>query len=129
MTTQTYKQNVKYGADGRKEVYEERTTHQDPVKPVVIRTSRYSGIGILYVLLDIVEGLLAIRLILRLLVANPGNSFVALMYNITAPLIAPFRSAFASTVSQGAVIEWSTVLAMIVYALIVFAIVELVDSI
>jgi YggT family protein len=126
MATQIYRQRVDADGSGQRQIYEERVT-DDRAATRGRSAGRYTGMGILYLLLDIVEVLLALRLVLRLLAANPGSPFVNFIYSLTNPLIAPFRGAFASTVTQGTVIEWSTILAMIIYGLIVYAIVRLVD--
>lgn len=75
--------------------------------------------------LGIVNALLAIRFILRALAANPAAGFTNFIYNITHPLVAPFLGVIRSTTSGGAVIEWSTILAMIIYWLLAWAIASL----
>lgn len=127
MATEIYKQNVKLGPEGQRQVYEERITRDDAATVARPAVRRNSGVSLVYLLLDIVEVLLAARLVFRLLAANPGNGFVAFLYQITDPLLIPFRGAFASTVNQGTVIEWSTILAMVVYAVIAYVIAKLID--
>ncbi len=127
MATHIYRQRVVTAPEGRRQIYEERVSEDTGVAQQAA-VSRYSGIGILYAILDLVEILLAARLILRLLAANPGNAFVSFMYQISSPFVAPFRSALAPTVTQGTVIEWATILAMIVYAIVVYAIVRLLTA-
>ena len=43
----------------------------------------------------IIEGFLALRMLLELFGANPGSPFVAWVYGISASLIGPFAGAFA----------------------------------
>lgn len=81
--------------------------------------------AIVYYILNILEALLLIRFALMLLGANPGAGFTSMIYAITNPLVAPFRGIFPAQASSGAVLEWSTIIAMIVYALIAYAIVQL----
>lgn len=86
------------------------------------RDTRFS---IIYYLLNIIEALLLLRFLMKLLGANPGAGFVNGVYNITQPLVAPFAGIFPNTTSAGTFVEWSTIIAMIVYALIAYAIVQL----
>jgi uncharacterized protein YggT (Ycf19 family) len=71
----------------------------------------------LYVAGSIVETLIAIRVLLRLLVANPGASFTGLIYGLTAPLVLPFQGVFTDLRLNGGVLELSSLLAILVYAL------------
>ncbi len=77
-------------------------------------------------LLDVLEVLLAFRFFLRLLGANPASPFVQFIYRVTEPFVFPFRGIFPPIASQGSVLEWAVVLAMIVYALIAWGIVRLI---
>jgi hypothetical protein len=71
----------------------------------------------------ILNALLAIRFVLALLGANPGNAFVSLIYSITYPLVAPFFSVFGYNFTLGqARFEGYTLLAMIIYTLIAYAV-------
>jgi hypothetical protein len=58
-------------------------------------------------------GLLLARLVLRLFAARPDNAFVAALYNITGPLVAPLAALDAGQPRFGAVLELST-LALVV---------------
>ncbi len=69
-------------------------------------------------LLGIVEILLALRLIFRVLGASAGNGFVSGIYALTAPLIAPFAGIFPNDSLAGATLEWATIIAMMLYAII-----------
>ncbi|MHB8647993.1 MAG: YggT family protein [Thermomicrobiales bacterium] len=64
-------------------------------------------------------GLVA-RFILKATGANTGSSFVSFIYNSTAAFVAPFRGIFSDSVSGGNVLEVSTIVAIIVWALIAF---------
>ncbi len=94
-------------------------TPSPAVKPL------YRGAQIVWYLLGILETLLAFRLILKLLAANPTAGFSSFLYALTQPLVSPFMSVFGITVVEGAVFEWSTLLAMLVYYLIGWAIIRL----
>lgn len=85
---------------------------------------------IVYYLLGIVETILAMRVILKLLGANPGSSFVVFIYNLSHPFIAPFTGIFSRVVTRGietqAVLEPAALIAMLVYALLAWGIIRLV---
>lgn len=78
-----------------------------------------------YLVFAIVEGLLAIRFVLRLMGASPFNDLVAWVYNTTSLLVLPFQSAFPSQVSDGAVFEVSTLLAMVGYLILFYLVVAI----
>lgn len=77
------------------------------------------------------EVVLAFRFVLKLLGANPNSGFVDFIYRISGVLTAPFDSIFGvtKTVSGTAhsVFEPSIIVAAIVYALIGWGVVKLLD--
>jgi len=85
----------------------------------------YRGTQIVWYLLGLLEALLAFRLALKLLGANPLSGFVSFVYSITQIFVAPFLAAFNKTQISGIVFEWTTLLAMLVYWFIAWAIVRL----
>jgi uncharacterized protein YggT (Ycf19 family) len=64
----------------------------------------------------IVELLLTFRLIFEFLVVNAGTPFVAALYNVTAPLVAPFAKILPNWEFSGFVVDFATVAAIIVFA-------------
>lgn len=87
--------------------------------------SLYRGTQIVWYLLEIVEVLLGFRFILRLLGANSGAGFTDFIYGVTTPFIAPFVAVFRASRAQGSVLEWTTLLAMLVYWIIAWGIIKL----
>jgi hypothetical protein len=85
---------------------------------------------VVYYILGILEVLLAFRLVFKLLGANPESGFVSFIYSISQVFLVPFTAIFRSAVTQGietkAVLEPSTIIGMIVYALIAWGIVKLI---
>jgi len=66
--------------------------------------------------------------VLSLLGANRGSGFGQLIYGVTAPLVAPFFGLFGYNMQYGVVrFEIETVVAMVVYGLIGYAIARLVS--
>jgi uncharacterized protein YggT (Ycf19 family) len=69
----------------------------------------------------ILQVALILRIILLLLVANPGNDVVALILNITDPFVEPFRGMFSLdrvTADQGSVLDVAAIVALIGWTLV-----------
>lgn len=69
-------------------------------------------------LFSILYGLLAIRLVLALLAANPSNGFVRLINGVTEPFYALFRGILASPSAEGHTLVVPILVAMAAYALL-----------
>jgi uncharacterized protein YggT (Ycf19 family) len=119
----------------------ERTAPIQPVAPVQLAQplpsaqpiQRSPGVSvaeraaqITYLVLGVVEALIITRVILKLLAANPGSGFVRVIYNVSAPLVAPFQGIFPTPVTQNSVLELSALVAIAVYAVIAWALVRLI---
>ncbi|MBA3723582.1 MAG: YggT family protein [Candidatus Levybacteria bacterium] len=90
-------------------------------KKAIFRTHQ-----IIWYILGIVEFLLAFRMTLKALGANPSSGFTNLIYALSDPLALPFSGIFGVTATnQGNFFEWSTIIAVIVYALIAYAVIQL----
>jgi len=82
---------------------------------------------VIYLVFGIIDGLLLIRLVLKLLAANPLAGFSKFIYGLTDVFMAPFRNLLPNVGGgSGSVLEMSTVVALIVYALIGWGLVRLV---
>jgi uncharacterized membrane protein len=81
---------------------------------------------IIGVILGILEILLGLRFLLKLIAANPNSGFTVFIYGITKPLVAPFTALVGTPTSGGNVLEWTTLIAMAVYALLFWVIVRVV---
>jgi hypothetical protein len=86
----------------------------------------YRGTQIVWYILNIVEVLLAFRFVLRLLGANPAAGFTQFVYSLSYIFYQPFIAVFSPTYAAGAVFEWTTLLAMLVYWLVAWGIVRLI---
>jgi YggT family protein len=80
----------------------------------------------LWLLFGIVEGLLAIRFVLRLLGANEAAGFAQFIYAASGPFVAPFNNLFGNPGSAGSVLELNTIVAMLVYMLVAWLVVKVV---
>ncbi len=82
--------------------------------------------NIMYFFVGALEVLLALRFVLRLLDAQVNNGFVNFIYNLSAPFVAPFSGIFNDqTLGKGSLVEFSTLIAMFVYVLLTFGLVQL----
>ena len=109
-------------------VHEESHVVRDPgVGPVTEASEVVSGINparrameVIYLVFGIIDGLLLIRLVLKLLGANPQAGFTSFIYGLTDVFMAPFRNLLPAvgSNSSGAVLETSVLIAILVYALI-----------
>jgi uncharacterized protein YggT (Ycf19 family) len=69
------------------------------------------------IVVGIIELLLTFRLIFKFLVVNTGTPFVAWLYGVTAPLVAPFSKILPNWKFSGFVVDFATVAALIVFAI------------
>jgi hypothetical protein len=72
------------------------------------------------------EALIGIRVILLLIGANPGNWFTAFVYQLTELFLWPFRTIVGNPAIQNHVLEITSIIAMLVYPLLGWAIVRLI---
>lgn len=86
--------------------------------------------GFINVLIGFIEGLIGLRVVLKLLGANASADFVNWVYRTSEPLLNPFSGAFpAPVLTGGFVIEFSALFAMLVYALAGYLLLELLEAI
>lgn len=94
-------------------------------------TSTQTTGRVVYYIFGILEVLLAFRLIFKLAGASQGSAFVNFVYRITRIFILPFEGIFRRGVAQGvettSILEPSTIVALIVYILLAWGIVKLVQ--
>lgn len=90
------------------------------------RVAAYRVTQLVYWVFGLVEGLIAIRVILKALGANQAAGFSQFIYSITAALVAPFINLFSNPSYGNSVLELSSIVALIVYALIAWLLGKLV---
>lgn len=82
--------------------------------------------GVIYFLLGVLEVILGLRFIFRLLGANEGSSFTRALYDFSHIFVGPFNGIFNDqTIGSTSVFELSTLVAMLIYALIAWGLVSL----
>ena len=75
-----------------------------------------------WLVLGILEALLALRFGLKLIGANPASPFAVALYGFTGLFLFPFAGLTGSPAAGGMVLEFSTLVAMLVYGLFAWAI-------
>ena len=90
------------------------------------RETLYKVSQFIWLLFGGLEALIGIRVLLLLIGANPGNWFTAFVYRLSDVFLWPFRNIVANPAFQNYVFEITSLIAMIVYALIAWAIVRLI---
>lgn len=82
---------------------------------------------VVWFIAGVILSLLALRFLFALLGANAANGFANFIYTVTTPLVAPFFGLFQYDFTAGvARFETFTLVAMVIYALIAYAISKLV---
>ena len=84
---------------------------------------------IVWYILGLIEVLLAFRIILKALGANPNAGFTSLIYSLTNPLTSPFSGILGASSAGTFLIEWSTILAAFVYVCVAWGLVYLLNLI
>jgi hypothetical protein len=90
------------------------------------REALYKVSQFIWLLFGGLEALIGIRVLLLLIGANPGNWFTAFVYQLSGVFLWPFQNIVANPTFQNYVLEITSLIAMIVYPLIGWAIVRLI---
>lgn len=85
----------------------------------------YRSTQFVWYILYVIETLLIFRFALKLFGANAAAPFTSFIYNLSGVFLAPFRFVFGTENIAGSVVEWSTLLAVFVYWLLAWGVVEL----
>ncbi len=104
-------------------VHEERITRDVNLE---YREALYRVSQFIWLLFGGLEGLLGIRVLFMLIGANRGSWFTALVYALSNVFLWPFRSIVVNPAFQNHVFEITTLIAMIIYPLIGWAVVRLI---
>lgn len=90
------------------------------------RETVYKVSQIIWLLFGGLEALIGIRVILMLIGANPANGFTAFVYQLTQLFLWPFQNLIANPTFQNMTLEVTSIIAMIVYALLGWIIVRMI---
>lgn len=101
-------------------VSEVRTSQSEPEREQRIFT--FKAAQFIWLLFGILEALIALRIGLKLIGANPESPIVALIYGLTYLFLFPFEGLVPSPASGSIVLELSSMFAMLIYGLIAWAV-------
>ena len=82
------------------------------------RIFTFKATQLIWLLFGVLEVLIALRIALMLIGANPGSPIVALIYGFTYLFLFPFNGLVASPTAGNMVLELSSMFAMLIYGLI-----------
>lgn len=99
---------------------EVRSVQREPERELRILT--FKATQIVWLLFGTLEVLIALRIMLKLIAANPNSPIAALIYAFTDLFLFPFAGLTATPSAGGMVLELSSLFAMVIYALIAWAI-------
>ena len=85
------------------------------------RVTTFKVTQLIWLLFGLLEAAIGLRVIFKLIAVNPNNAFAAFLYRVTDLFVAPFQSLIGAPAAEGMVLEVSSIIAMIVYALIAWA--------
>ena len=101
-------------------VSEVQTTQREPERERRIFT--FKATQLVWLFLGILEALLALRFFLKLIAANAASPIAAFLYGLTDLFLWPFAGLTATPSAGGMVLEISTMVAMLVYALLAWGV-------
>lgn len=81
---------------------------------------------LIWLFLGVLEAFIGLRVLLKLIAANPDNPLAKLVYGFSELFLWPFQGLTVEPSAQGMVLEIPAIIAMFVYALIGWAIVRLI---
>ena len=115
-------------------VVRKTTTHVEPdvhgevpQKVYEKKKNLFRASQIVWYVVGLIDVLLVFRFVLKAIGASPYTGFTNLVYSITGVLVVPFQGIVGVTQSGNSLIEWSTIIAGVVYLCIAWGIIYLLD--
>jgi YGGT family len=99
---------------------EVKSIQQEPEREQRIFTFKVTQL--IWLFLGILEALIVLRIGLKLIGANPASPIVALIYGFTYLFLFPFEGMIVTPSAGSMVLELSSLFAMLIYALIAWAV-------
>jgi hypothetical protein len=95
-----------------------------------VAAARYEALTkvtqLIWLLFGVLEALIALRVFLKLIAANPASPFAGLVYSLTDLFLWPFFGLTSTPSAGGMVLEISSLIAMFVYAVVAWVTVRLI---
>jgi hypothetical protein len=105
-------------------ISEVQTTQKEPERERRIFT--FKATQIIWLLFGILEVMIALRIGLKLIGANPASPIAVFIYGFTGLFLLPFQGLIGTPTSGDLVLEISSIIALVVYALIGWALERLI---
>lgn len=86
---------------------------------LVARISKFT-----WLVFGVLEVLIAFRLVLQMIGANPGSGFANFIYSITQIFVLPFQAIVPNVTYSGGAIEIASIFALIVYPILAWVLVR-----
>jgi hypothetical protein len=90
------------------------------------RQAIYKATQLIWLFFGILEASIGFRIVLKLIAANPASWFTAFVYQLTDIFLWPFQNIVVNPSFQGFVLEITSFIGMLVYALVGWTIVRLI---
>jgi uncharacterized protein YggT (Ycf19 family) len=110
-------------------VVEDASVMQSESEVVSSFNPGWRAVQLVYLVFGVIDGLLLIRLVLKLLGANPHAGFASFVYGVSDFFLVPFKNLLPTIGNERSLLEMSLVVAILVYALLGWAIARLVEVI
>ena len=98
---------------------------EPPQKAFQKKKAIFRTYQVVWYIAGLIEVLLAFRFTLKILGADPNSGFAFLIYSVSDLFALPFSGILRTAVINSSIIEWSTIVAMLVYFVIAIGVVEL----
>lgn len=95
-----------------------------PRDALYIRVRRVANF--IWLIFGILEGMIGIRILLKLIGANPGNPFARFVYDITQPFLFMFEGLINNPSFDNIVLELHSIIALLVYAFVTWVLVRMI---
>lgn len=105
-------------------VYEQRRVIKDAAAEQRLTIARVNQV--LWLLFGFLLALIGLRVVLKLIDANPAAAFAQIVYGVTDVFLWPFAGLIPTPAVGAVQFEFSSIIAMIVYALVAWGITRLI---
>lgn len=106
------------GIARREEVVQDKSAER---RQMLVRVTSLIWLGVIALL-----ALIGLRVVLRLLAANPNNAFAEMVYAVSRVFVGPFLGLTSTPSAQAAVFEIPSLIAMAVYLVAAWFIIQLI---
>jgi hypothetical protein len=105
-------------------ISEVRMTQKEPEREQ--RISTFKATQVVWLVFGILEAMILLRIVLKALGANAASPIAAFIYGFTNLFLWPFAGLTGTPASGGMVLEISSLIAVVVYALIAYALAKII---